>query len=308
MKRDDEELDFYRRQSAITRPGKHEPLYEALPAGIAGLCRIVQNLIVHAFWIQDVRNYGITAESLKSGGRSPNNEINLRSVEEKLGVLVKPGAGGLTEARPPGERVVGNCRDYSMFLVSMLRHRGIPARVRSGVARYFHPAEEGLLEDHFVCELWDEGKDRWRRVDAQIDEVQRKALGIAFDTTDLPPGQFLDAGELFHEVGAGKAEPEKTGIFEFRGWPYVRYKLVNDLACVSSVEALAWEGWGICERIFGGDLSGEDQDLLERVADLLESAGTCPGRSREAVDLFGSHPDLRLPPDHKPQYHEFPFL
>jgi hypothetical protein len=154
MKRQDEELDFYRQQSEISSPGKHESLFRDLPANIGDLCGVVQNLLVHAFWILDERNYGITAESLKRRGRAPNKEINLRSIEEKLGLLIELQEQSLTTARDVGRRVVGNCRDYALLLVSMLRHQGIPARVRSGVARYFYPEEERVLEDHFICEYW----------------------------------------------------------------------------------------------------------------------------------------------------------
>ena len=306
--RQDKELDFYRQQSALSSPGKCESLFRDLPTNISDLCGVVQKLFVHAFWILDGRNYGITAESLKRRGRIPNKEINLRSVEEKLRLLIELEDRPLTTARDVGRRVVGNCRDYAALLVSMLRHQGIPARVRSGVARYFYPEEEGVLEDHFICEYWNEAEVRWQRVDAQIDEVQRRALRLTIDTTDLPPNQFLDAGESYYELKSGNVKPEKIGIFDFRGWPYTYYKLVSDLACVNRVEVLAWEGWGICERIGGDRLSEADRALLEELAKLLAALATHPDRFREAAELFNEHPDLLMPAGYEPPYHEFPFL
>lgn len=308
IRRHNEELDFYRRQSEISSPGRYKSLFRNLPDSIGGLCRIVQNLLIHGFWIQDSKNYDITTETLKRSGRNPNGEINLRSVEEKLGFLIELEDQPLSAARDVGKRVVGNCRDYSVFLVSMLRHHGVPARVRSGVARYFYPIDEGILEDHFICEFWNQAEDRWQRADAQIDEVQRRVLRLTIDPTDLPPNQFLNAGGSYHELKAGKVKSEKVGIFDFKGWPYVRYKLVSDLACVNSVEVLAWEGWGICERMENGGLSEDDRALLEEIAILLEALGTRPNRFREAVELFRGHPALKMPTDYEPQYHEFPFL
>jgi hypothetical protein len=308
MKREDRELDFYRQQSEISSPGKYESLFRDLPINIGGLCGVVQNLLVHGFWILDEQNYGITAESLKRRGRIPNKEINLRSVEEKLGLLVELEDQSLTKARDVGRRVVGNCGDYAVLLVSMLRHQGIPARVRSGAARYFYPEEEGVLEDHFICEYWNEEEARWQRVDAQIDEVQRRALRLTIDATDLLPSQFLDAGESFYELKSGNVKPEKIGIFDFRGWPYTYYKLVSDLACVNRKEVLAWEGWGICERIGSDRLSEADVALLEEIAKLLAALATHPDRFREATELFKEHPDLLMPRDYGPRYHEFPFL
>jgi hypothetical protein len=307
MERNGEELSFYCRQSEITSPGEYAYLYEDLPANIPELCRVVQSLLIHAFWIQDVRNYGVTALALKSSGRNLNREINTRSVREKLGLLATMDARPLNEHREADRRVVGNCRDYSVLLVSMLRHQGVPARVRSGTARYLRP-EEGILEDHFVCEFWNSAEGRWQRTDAQIDEVQRTVFGLAFDTADLPAGEFLDAGESLHELKTGRTTPEKMGIFEFRGWPYAQYKLVSDLACVSGTEVLAWERWGICERVASDELFREDQILLERISELLRELRASGDRFREARELFTSHPDLRIPADHVPQYHEFPFL
>ena len=103
-------------------------------------------------------------------------------------------------------------------------------------------------------------------------------------------------------------KPEKIGIFEFKGWPYVRYKLVSDLACVNSVELLPWERWGICERIGDGRLSEEDRILLEKTAKLLATPQAHPDRFREARGLFRTHPDLRIPGDYKPYYYELPLF
>ncbi len=83
MQRDDE-LDFCRQQSNISSSEKLKPLFDNLPTSIADLCKVVQNLLLHQFWIQDRKNYGITARSLLNTGRNLNAEINLRSVQEML--------------------------------------------------------------------------------------------------------------------------------------------------------------------------------------------------------------------------------
>jgi hypothetical protein len=302
------ELDFYRRQSEISSPGRYEPLFGNLPAGIQDLSKAVQNLLLHQFWIRDEGAYGVSAKSLMASGRNLNDEINLRSVEEILGYLIGMDDRPLTAVREAEKRVVGNCRDYSLLLVSMLRHRGIPARVRSGVAGYFYPKEQGMLEDHFICEFWNAAQARWQRADAQVDDVQREVLRTTLDMTDLPPGQFLDAGESYAELKSENVQPEKIGIFEFRGWPYVRYKLVGDLACVNSVEVLAWERWGICGRIADSQLSQADDNLLETIAENLAALGSRPERFREARELYAANPDLKIPADYDPFYFELPFF
>jgi hypothetical protein len=145
------DLDFYQDQSEISSPGKYDCLFNDLPVDVRELCNIVQGLLLHQFWILDEENYAVSTESLKDSGRDLNAEINLRSVEEILGSLLQMADRQLTTPRDLDKRVVGNCRDYSLLLVSMLRHHGIPARVRSGVEQYL--CEEGFFEDHFICEF-----------------------------------------------------------------------------------------------------------------------------------------------------------
>jgi hypothetical protein len=301
-----QDLRFYRQQSQISSPGRYEGLYADLPTDVGELCCLIQGLVVHQFWLLDEKNSGVTAASLMGRGRNLNDEINLRSIEDRIEVLLGLDDSPLTSPRRPDRRVVGNCRDYSLMLVSMLRHQGVPARVRSGVARYFYP-DEVRLEDHFVCEFWNQAEERWQRTDAQIDEVQRRVLGTTIDMADLPPDQFLDAAESYVELAAGKVEPDKIGIFEYVGWPYVRYKLLSDLACLCGVEVLAWEGWGM----FGedaGTLSQEDLALLAYLVDVIGEINTDPGRFVEVRGLFETHPRLRMPADYWPHYFELPFF
>jgi len=244
-------------------------------------------------------------DTLKDAGRDPNDEINLRSVEEILSYAQSLADRPLTGPRAVTDRVVGNCRDYSVLLVSMLRHRGIPARVRSGVARYFYP-DRVQLEDHFICEFWNEAEELWQRVDAQIDDLQRRVLKMSVDVLDLPAGQFLDAGESYEELRSSRVAPERIGIFDFKGWPYVHYKLVSDLACLNGEEILAWEGWGVCDRIGAEALIGEDEALLERIAELLAEMAVDASRFREVRELYQTHPGLQKPVDYQPYYWELP--
>jgi hypothetical protein len=300
-----EDLSFYREQSALSSPGRYASLYEGLPADVHELCRLIQGCMIHMFWIGDADNYGVTPQSFKDAGRDINREINLRTVEERLDYLLQLDDRLLTEPRTPGDRVVGNCRDYSLLLVSLLRYQGVPARVRSGAARYFYP-DAVRLEDHFICEFWNQADGRWQRADAQIDDLQKKVLKCSLNMADLPPDQFLDAGESYYELKEGRIDPDKIGVFDFLGEGYVNYKLVSDLACVCGVEVLPWEGWGICDTNAQNALSSDDLALLEELAEILAALRADPARLQKARDLFASHPKLRLPANYVPFYQEFP--
>jgi hypothetical protein len=298
-------LSFYRQQSLISSPGKFEYLYQDLPDAVGDLCQLLQKLILHQFWIQDKDNYGITSHELKKAGRDLNQEINLRSVENILGFLSTLEDLPLTAERRPETRIVGNCRDFSTLLVSILRYKGIPARVRSGVARYFF--KNGFLEDHFICEFWNEVENRWQLTDPQIDQVQKDFLNINLDMTDLPPDQFLNAGESYFELQSGKVAPNKIGVMEFLGWKYVHYKLISDLASINKMEVLPWEGWGICKTIHKEQLTKADNTLLEDIAKILNEL-TNQDHFNQAREIFETHPSLTLPEDYQPYFMKLPIF
>jgi hypothetical protein len=300
-----QDLDFYCRQSPISSPGEYARLFQGLPSDLHGLCCAVQNALLHPVWIQDAANYGVSVGSLKRAGRKLNDEINLRSVEGMLGFLVRLDGRPLSAGREPQSRVVGNCRHYALLLVSMLRHQGLPARVRSGVARYFYPDGRTWV-DHFVSEVWNASEERWQRVDAEMNDVQRRVLRLSLDATDLPRGEFMDAGEAYVLFQQGHIEPRRIGIEDFRGADYVRCKLLSDLASVCGVEVLPWETWGSCADVERTQLLEGDPALLEEVAELLEALSRDPRPFEGTLELFHEHPRLRMPADYRPSRWEQP--
>jgi Transglutaminase-like superfamily len=216
----------------MTGAGKYAGLYEGLPVGAAGVGRVVQGLMIHEFL---VGLYGVTL------AEEDRDRVNLRRVEQVLDAVVSVDARPLGEARVPGDRIATNCRGFTTMAVSMLRAQGVEARARCGFGAYFTP---GYFEDHWVVEFHDGA--RWRLFDAQIDEVQRAALGIGFDLTDVPRDQFVIAGDAWQQVRRGEADPERfglTAINEAGQW-WIAANLMRDAAALDGVELLPWDVWG----------------------------------------------------------------
>jgi hypothetical protein len=300
----DEMLDFYRKQSIISDPGKFAEYYENLPNSIPELCNMVQNAFNHIFWIKDKKNYGITVQDIIALGRDPNKELNMRNIEEKLTKYFSIDKTSFIEPREQINKLVGNCRDYALFLVSMLRYKGIPARVRSGSARYFFPPEMERFEDHYICEYWNDEDNQWHMVDPQIDDVMRKALNMNISTTDLPYDQFLGAGQTWKEFRKGKIKPENFGIGEWRGQIFVFEKLIMELASLNKIEVLAWERWGVC-----GDLKNLEKlgvEFFDKLADKISKVNN-PEIFFELKDLFEKDPRFKVPIDYKPWFMKFDF-
>ena len=123
-------------------------------------------------------------------------------------------------------------------MVAMLRAQGTPARARCGFGGYFN---DGLFEDHWVCEYWHAGQQRWLLVDAQIDGKQRGWFPIDFDVTDVPRDRFLVAGEAWTSYRSGQADPGKFGLSvmnESGDW-WIAANLMRDAAALAQHRAAA---------------------------------------------------------------------
>lgn len=227
-----EELAYYTEQGLFTNLGKYAPLIKRFPASIHERVARVQGLILHVFWAE---NYDVKLDEARQ------DELNLRSVQEKIQRIFELDDQPLTVTRVAEKRLLGNCRDYSTLLVAILRESGIPARARCGFATYFRT---GRYEDHWVVEYWNAEEQRWVMVDGQIDAYQRQSLGIQWDQFDMPGNLFVSGGRSWLACRTGEANPDDFGIFDFKGLDFVRGDLMRDILALNKVEPLPWDFWG----------------------------------------------------------------
>ena len=248
-------LDYYASPGPMTEPEKYSNLFENLPVEISELRRLVQGLIIHIFW---AKRYGVELPEERQ------QETQLRHVAKMLKRIQELDDQPLTVERPLENRLVGNCRDFSTLLCTILRHHGVPARARCGFGTYFEP---GWYEDHWVCEYWNANENRWILVDAQLDDFQYEDLKIEFDPCDLPRDQFLTGGKAWQLCRAEKADPDRFGIFDMYGLWFIRGNLVRDLASLNKIELLPWDSWGLIDKE-DLNLSESDWALLDQAAAL----------------------------------------
>jgi len=215
----------YSIQSQITNPGKYRRCFDNLPSNISELCQIVQGVMLHIHWAD---RYGIAVT------KERQHEEGLRKVNRQLALITERTSS--TFSLPRSQRIFGTCRDFSTMLCSILRHQNIPSRPRCGFATYFGPKKC----DHWVCEYWDPILNKWRLVDAQLDDLQIKNLGVDFDTTDIPKGKFLVAGEAWQQCQNG-ADSNDFGIMNWFGLWFVKGNLIRDLLSLSKLELLPWD-------------------------------------------------------------------
>ena len=272
------ELARYREPRRMTRLDRHAGALQELPTELAALCRVVQGLVVHPFHAELYELEHVRVE-----------ETQIRAAADMLDRIFALDPAPLTEPRPPERRFVGNCRHFSTLLVALLRHQGRAARARCGFGAYFEPDR---YVDHWAGELFDEAAGRWRLVDAQIDDLQRAALGIDFDTTDVSREQFWVAGQAWQRARAGDVPAEHFGILDMWGLWFIQSNLTRDVASLNRVELLPWDDWGLGMK----PLDGPDRDdvlaRLDRLA--LLTVGDDPPATLLA-SLYEGDVELEVP-------------
>ena len=275
-------LAFYTQPGVMTSAGRYAPLVAELPGDVAGLAAVAQGLLIHEFI---AAAYGV---ALSDADRA---SVHIRPAEEMLDRIVARDGRPLTAARAAPERLASNCRGFTVLMVAMLRAHGTPARARCGFGGYF---TEGLFEDHWVCEYWHAGEQRWVLVDAQIDGRQRELFPVDFDATDVPRDRFLIAGDAWARCRAGTADPGKFGLSqvgEAGDW-WIAGNLMRDAAALGNLELLPWDCWGAMpdeDEVIGDSRCA----LFDRLAALTQA----PDRAFDELrQLVRDDDRLRVPP------------
>jgi len=267
----------------MTDPCEHGDLFNNLPTDIPSLVQVVQNNLLHVFWAE---RYGVQLTD------EQKRTLNVRSIREKLTMLHASDPRPLTAPRQPAERQVGNCRDFTLMLVSMLRHQGVPARARCGFGRYFEP-DHG--EDHWVAEYWNADQQRWLLVDAQMDQLQRDVLRLPFDPLDVPRDQVVVAGQAWQLCRSGADQPAKYGIFNMNGWWFIFGNVIREALAFNKIEIMPWDyEVGFFSHRLEDPLPADGPELAEydRLAALTVAGDSAFDELRQ---LYKNEPRLRVP-------------
>jgi transglutaminase superfamily protein len=223
--------DYYAVHSALTDPGPYAALIGGLPPDIPVLCRTLHGLLIHEAWIE---RSGLDPAAFAGQSRTT------LSVPQRLEQLLAIDPGPLTTARPGKSRALCTCRDFALMLCGMLRHHGVPARVRCGFSRYLLA---NSYVDHWVCEYWARDGQRWVLVDAQLDEVHRNFLKFDFEPTDVPRSAFVTGVEAWKLCRSGVIDPAQLGQGTATGLFFARLNLARDLLSLAKAETSAWDTW-----------------------------------------------------------------
>ena len=244
-------LVFYSQTGIMTNAGRYASLLVDLSDDLASLCSVVQSNMVHVFSAERL-GLNLTEDQKRA--------LQIRPIAEKLALMTETNDQPLSVSKPLGQRQVGNCRDFTVFLCSILRHKGIPARARCGFGKYFDP---GQYVDHWVCEYWNPAKKRWTMVDSELDASAIEFFNIKFDPLDVPSEEFMTAGRAWKLCRQRKADPDKFGIFDMHGIRFIWGDVVRDFLALNKVEILPWDGgWGFLDQKLSDPLPDEETLVL----------------------------------------------
>jgi hypothetical protein len=166
--------------------------------------------------------------------------------------------------------------------------------LRAGFAPYLKP---GRYENHYLCQYWNASQNRWITVDAQFDDVQRKALNICFDPYDLPEEQFWLAGQAWQECRRGKIDPELFGILDFRGLWFVGGIVIHDVLALNKIEPHPWDIWPLMPHYQQKDYSLDYLSILDNMAALSHSMSPS---FNEIRSFYRTEAKLQPPSDWEP--------
>ena len=235
-------LDHYLQFGQYTDPGLYkEILRKNLPDDIKEIGLLVRKQIIHR-------------STLKNGNTGSNKDLRygdmnkvpwFRQAEDDifptasgvLSELFRRDLRGFVLDRAVENKLILTCRFTAILIASILKAKGIPARVRSGFTPYFEveDLEKGISCDHWINEYWDEKEKRWVTID--VDGCMEPYL--KFDPFDMPYGTFDFSADAWIKVRAGKVKGSHfKDAAGFKGLVTIGWELFHDFHSLMNNEII----------------------------------------------------------------------
>jgi hypothetical protein len=202
-------LEHFLEYSIYTNPGLYRESLLKLPDDVRELGLLLRKNIIHRTTLV-AGNTGTNAD-LRFGDmtkvpwwRQPEDDI-LPTVSAMLAELYRRDDRGFVVYRTPENKLVVTCRFVAILMASILKTKGIPARVRSGNASYFNLGKLGKVStDHWINQYWNKDQKRW----VTIDVDGSLSLDDSFDPYDIPEGKFDFSAKAWLEIRSKKIDED----------------------------------------------------------------------------------------------------
>jgi hypothetical protein len=266
-------LNFYRQYSSFTDPGEYAHLYENLPDSLPELCQLIRSQFIHPY-----------AELPRYRDLIPqerwNEYLRYPTVQSILKGLVTYDSSGLTKDRKPEDRLILGCRENAVLLASILKYRGIPARVRMGHVTYLRP---GFHLSHTICEVWNGRENRWMLVDPSMVKI------------DFSREEFDFSNELWFKLQKKEIDPGPYGFpGRYSGFVSIVGKVCPDLASILGTEYPVDHYAPILDYALENtdQLTDEHIETLNRISELMKSLDA--ENLSTLQDIYSSTPQIQI--------------
>lgn len=265
-------LNFYLQYSTYTDPGEYAYLYENLPDSLPELCNLVRSQFIHAYAELNLYRDQIPKERWNEAYHYPG----VRSILEGL---VSLDSSGFTNIRKPEDRLVLICRHNAITLASILKYKGIPARVRYGHATYLIP---NFHTSHAICEVWNMDESRWMLVDPSMDMI------------DFSQEKFDISNDAWLQMQNGEIDPNLYGIpGRYSGMGSILAKLCGDLACILGNETPVTNYPPLMDYIFEESQIPDDFiKELNKISVLMKSLDS--ESLAELQEVYDNTPEIQM--------------
>jgi formylglycine-generating enzyme required for sulfatase activity len=265
-------LDFYRQYSSFTDPGEYEYLYENLPDSLPELCSLIRSQFIHPY--AELPQY---SELIPRERR--DESLKYPTVKSILEGLLSYDSSGIVNDRKPEDRLILICRHNAILLASILKYRGIPARVRCGHATYIIP---NFHTSHAICEVWNENDKRWMLVDPSMDMI------------DFSREKFDFSNESWLKMQKKEIDPNLYGI-PGRGTGLVSIVAIfcTDLASILGTEYTSYQYATILDYAFKNNkLTAEHIEILNNISELMKTLDA--DNLSKLQDIYNNTPEIQI--------------
>lgn len=237
----------YTKYGRLTDPQENEYLLKELPDDFEQMCKIANLQSVH--------------HTMMSQWKIPRSEWKIakadHDIKDMLDTLKVKGNGKLSVDRELQDRIFGACTKESIFSTSMLRAKGISARIRVGYFTNLYSGEKALdfwrnvnnyanttpydsvqfddytlymksvnkAIEHWVTEYWDQENQGWRILDIRPEYVQAYGLDVDYH---LPDKYFEFGYEAWNKINNPEFINDTYSEGELDGKSHTRYQMLMD--------------------------------------------------------------------------------
>lgn len=233
-------LDHYLQFSQYTYPGLYLPSLHNFPNEITQIGKLVRSQTIHRVTLKN-GNTGSNTD-LRYGDmtklpwyRQPEDD-NFVTAAAILAELYRRDARGFPTDRADENKLILTCRHVSILIASILKSKGIPARVRSGFAPYFvvQGMPVGKSDDHWINQYWNGKQNRWVTID-----IDGSLEDLKFNPYDIPQNTFDFSADAWLKVRRGEIEADHFyNASGHSGLIVISWELFYDFHCLMNSEII----------------------------------------------------------------------